>query len=94
VAAVYKKYHDKGFEIIGVSLDREGDRDKLVSFIKEHDMTWKQYYDGKGGYNDLAVKYHIQAIPTTILLDGNGTIIGKNVRGPALEPAVRKALGN
>ena len=93
VAAIYQKYHDKGFEIIGVSLDREGDKDKLISFTKDHNMPWRQYFDGKFWQNDLAVKYGIQSIPATFLLDGSGKIIGKDVRGPALEPAVKKALG-
>ncbi len=93
VAAVYAKYHDKGFEIIGVSLDQVGAKDKLISFTKEHNMPWRQYYDGKFWTNDLAVKYGVQSIPATYLLDGSGKIIGKDVRGEALEPAVRKALG-
>jgi len=93
VAAVYAKYHDKGFEIIGISLDRDGDKDKLISFTKEHNMPWRQFFDGKFWSNELAVKYGIQSIPATFLLDGSGKIIGKNVRGPALEPAVQKALG-
>ena len=93
VAAVYQKYHDKGFEIIGVSLDREGDKGKVVSFTKEHNMPWQQFYDGKYWQNELAVKYGIRSIPATFLLDGSGKIIAKNVRGEALEPAVKKALG-
>jgi peroxiredoxin len=93
VAKVYEKYHPQGFEIIGISLDREGDKDKLISFTKEHNMPWRQYFDGKFWSNELAVKYGIQSIPATFLLDGSGKIIGKNVRGPALEPAVQKALG-
>ncbi|MGA2541583.1 MAG: TlpA disulfide reductase family protein [Verrucomicrobiota bacterium] len=93
VAAVYQKYHDKGFEIIGVSLDRDGDKDKLISFTKDHNMPWRQYFDGKFWQNDLAVKYGIQSIPATFLLDTSGKIIAKNVRGEALEPAVKKALG-
>jgi peroxiredoxin len=93
VAAVYAKYHDKGFEIIGISLDRDGDKTKLTTFTKEHNMPWRQYYDGKYWTNELAVKYGVQSIPATYLLDGSGNIIGKDVRGPALEPAVKKALG-
>jgi thiol-disulfide isomerase/thioredoxin len=93
VAAVYQKYHDKGFEIIGVSLDREGDKDKMISFTKEHNMPWPQFYDGKYWQNELSVKYGIRSIPATFLLDGSGKIIAKNVRGEALEPAVKKALG-
>jgi thiol-disulfide isomerase/thioredoxin len=93
VVAVYEKYHDKGFEIIGISLDKEEARDKLAAFTKEHNMPWRQYFDGKYWTNDLAVKYGIMAIPSTILLDGSGKIIAKNVGGAALEPAVKKALG-
>lgn len=93
VAAVYQKYHDKGFEIIGVSLDREGDKDKMISFTKEHNMPWPQFYDGKYWQNELSVKYGIRSIPATFLLDGSGKIIAKNLRGEALEPAVKKALG-
>jgi hypothetical protein len=87
------KYHDKGFEIIGVSLDREGDKAKLAAFIKEHHMPWSQFYDGKYWQNELAVKCGIQSIPATYLLDGSGKIIAKNVRADTLEPAVKKALG-
>jgi thiol-disulfide isomerase/thioredoxin len=95
VAKVYEKYHPQGFEIIGVSLDREGDKDKLISFTREHNMPWRQYYDGKDGSNDLAVKYNIHSIPSAFLLDGSGKIIAEGIalRGPGLEPAVKKALG-
>jgi thiol-disulfide isomerase/thioredoxin len=95
VAKVYEKYHDKGFEIIGVSLDRNGDKDKLISFTKEHNMPWRQYFDGKYWQNDLAVKYGIQSIPAAFLLDGSGKIIAKgdSIRGEDLEPAVKKGLG-
>ena len=93
IAKTYQKYHDQGFEIIGVSLDRDGDKDKLISFTKDHNMPWRQYFDGKFWQNDLAVKYGIQSIPATFLLDTSGKIIAKNVRGEALEPAVKKALG-
>ena len=95
VAAVYKKYHPQGFEIIGISLDREGDKDKLIAFTKENKMPWRQYYDGKFWDNDLVVKYGIHGIPSAFLLDGNGKIIAEGIalRGPALDPAVKKALG-
>ena len=56
-------------------------------------MTWPQYFDGQGWGNKLAVKYGIESIPATYLLDGNGNIIGKDLRGDALETAVAKALG-
>ena len=55
-------------------------------------MTWPQFFDGQGWGNKLAVKYGIESIPATFLLDGDGKIIGKNLRGEALEPAVAAAL--
>jgi thiol-disulfide isomerase/thioredoxin len=90
VVATYKKYHDQGFDIIGVSLDQE--REKLLSYTKQNEMTWPQFFDGQGWGNKLAVKYGVQAIPATYLLDGNGVIIGTDLRGDDLGQAVAKAL--
>jgi thiol-disulfide isomerase/thioredoxin len=89
---VYEKYHGKGFDIIGVSLDE--DQPTLESFIKEKGMAWPQYFDGKKWDNKLAMKYGVEAAPTTYLLDGTGKIIAENLRGPALEAAVANALAN
>ncbi len=91
VIATYAKYHDKGFDIIGVSLD--SDHDKLDSFLKQQDgMTWPQFFDGQGWSNQLAVKYGVQAIPFTVLIGPDGKIIGTDLRGEALGEAVGKAL--
>ena len=91
VKAAYEKYHARGFEIIGISLDQE--EAKLTGFIKEHNMPWAQVFDGKGWENELAVKYGIRSIPATFLLDGEGKIIARGLRGAALEQALAKALG-
>jgi peroxiredoxin len=90
VLKAYEKHHDKGFEIIGISLDQ--DETKLNNFIKQKNMTWQHFFDGKGWGNKLAAKYGVSSIPATYLLDGEGKIIGKNLRGEALEAAVAKAL--
>lgn len=90
VLKTYETYHGKGFEIVGISLD--SDRAKLDSFIADRKMTWPQYYDGKGWQNKLAGVYGVNSIPATYLLDGEGKIIAKNLRGEALEEAVAKAL--
>lgn len=90
VLKAYEKFHGQGFEIIGVSLD--SDEGKLKSFIADKKMTWQQFFDGKGWGNKLAAKYGIQSIPATYLLDGEGKIIGKGMRGEALAEAVEKAL--
>jgi thiol-disulfide isomerase/thioredoxin len=90
VVAAYQKYHGQGFEIIGISLDQ--DRQKLVDYTKQMKMTWPQFFDGQGWGNKLAAKYGIDSIPATFLIDGNGKIIGRDLRGSALEAAVAKAL--
>ncbi len=90
IVKTYKKYYDKGFEIIGISLDQNENR--FLKFIKDNDMTWRQYFDGKRGQNGLARKYSVDSIPTTFLIDPNGKIIAKNLRGSALEEAVKEAV--
>jgi thiol-disulfide isomerase/thioredoxin len=90
VIATYNKYHDKGFEIIGISLDQ--DQAKLTNFTKSMNITWPQFFDGKGWQNKLVAKYGIESIPATFLLDGQGKIIGKDLRGEELQAAVAGAL--
>jgi thiol-disulfide isomerase/thioredoxin len=87
---VYEKYHSQGFEIIGVSLD--DDQKELDKFLNEKKMTWSQFFDGNGINNKLALKYGVNVTPTTYLLDGDGKIIGNNLRGDELEAAVAKAV--
>jgi peroxiredoxin len=90
VLAAYDKYHKDGFEIIGISLD--SDQTKLEKFIKDKKMTWPQFFDGKGWKNELGQKYGVNSIPATYLLNGEGIIIGENLRGEKLADAVGKAL--
>ena len=90
VVKTYEKHHAAGFEVLGISLD--SDRAKLESFIKAQKMTWPQYFDGAGWGNKLAKKYGVNSIPATYLLDREGKIIAKGLRGEALESAVGKAL--
>jgi peroxiredoxin len=93
VRANYEKYHDKGFDVIGISLDSAQDRRKLADFCKDNDLPWPQYFDGKGWKNDVAVKYSIHGIPAMFLLDQNGLVVSTDARGEKLEPAIRKLLG-
>jgi peroxiredoxin len=90
VLNTYKKHHGQGFDIIGISLDQ--DKSKLTSFTEQKQMPWQQFFDGQGWQNKLAVKYGVQSIPATYLLDGEGKIIGKDLRGELLEEAVTKVL--
>jgi peroxiredoxin len=90
VQAAYDKHHKNGFEILGISLDQ--DEKKLRTFIKDKNMPWRQYFDGKGWGSKLGAQYGVNSIPATYLLDAEGVIIGKSLRGEALEKAVAAAL--
>ena len=90
VISAYEKHHAKGFEIIGISLDK--DQKKLESFTKQKNIPWPQYFDGLGWQNKLAQQYGVNSIPATYLLDREGKIIAKDLRGEALEAAVAAAL--
>lgn len=92
VIATYEKYQDQGFEVIGISLDQETDREKLKTFIKDRNMTWPQYFDGKGWGNEIAQQYGISSIPATFLIGKDGTVAATNLRGDALDEAVSYQL--
>jgi thiol-disulfide isomerase/thioredoxin len=79
VVATYKKLHDKGFEIIGISLDNN--KDKLITFTKQHEMTWPQYFDGKTWNNEVSTRFRVSAIPAMWLLDKKGYVRDTNARG-------------
>ena len=71
VLKAYDKHHSKGFEIIGISLDQ--DQSKLTTFTKQKNMTWQQFFDGKGWGNKLAAKYGVAAVyPLRDYVDAGG----------------------
>jgi thiol-disulfide isomerase/thioredoxin len=90
IQAAYAKYHDQGFEVVGISLDEE--KSRLEQFIKQKKMPWPEYFDGKRWENKLAVKYGVEAIPAGYLLDGNGKIIGNMSGASDLDAAIATAL--
>lgn len=92
VKKAYDTYHDKGFEVIGISLDKEADKQKLIDFTKAKNMPWPQYFDGKHWENEIARKYAISGIPAMFLLDQNGIVISTNARGEKLEPEIKRLL--
>ena len=87
---VYDKFKGKGFEILGVSLDKQ--KDKWVSAIKQDNLTWKHASDLKFWNSQAARVYGVNAIPSTFLLDKNGRIIAKNLRSAALEARLQSLL--
>ena len=90
VKQTYEAYHDKGFEVIAISLDQE--KGKLESFIKENDMPWAQEFSGKGWESPLAQKFGISSIPATFLIGKDGKVAGSDLRGTALADAVKAEL--
>lgn len=80
LVAAYDKLHPKGFEIIGISFDNEGDKDKLVKFTADKKMPWPQYFDGKGWKNDFGQKYGINSIPRMWLINKKGLVVDTNGR--------------
>ncbi len=89
VVAAFKKYHDKGFEIVGISLDKE--KEPLEKFTKAKDMTWPQYFDGKFWQNDIARRYGIDSIPAMWLVGTDGKIASFQARED-LDAAIAKLL--
>lgn len=82
LVSAYKKYHSKGFEIFGVSLD--GNREQWLAAIKRDGLTWPQVSDLKQ-WNSIVVKdFNINSIPASFLLDKEGRIIAANLRGADL----------
>ncbi|HRQ89222.1 MAG TPA: TlpA disulfide reductase family protein [Bacteroidia bacterium] len=90
VIAAYEKYHEKGFEVIGISLDEE--KASVEAFVTEKKMPWPQHFDGKGWEGDLVQKFGIKGIPATFLVGKDGKVVAANLRGEDLEKAVEAAL--
>lgn len=83
VVKVYKEYKEKGFEILSVSLDK--DKNRWLQAIEQDGMDWKHVSDLKYWSNEVAKMYNVSSIPHTILLDQEGKILARNLRGPALQ---------
>lgn len=88
---LYKKYHDKGFEIYGVSLDKS--RDAWLKAIKDDNLTWTHVSDLKFWQSEGAKIYNVRAIPHTVLLDKDGKIIANGLRGDSLAKKLKELFG-
>jgi peroxiredoxin len=91
VVAAYNKYHPKGFDVLGVSLDRS--KEPWLAAIEKDGLIWNHVSDLKGWQNDAAKLYGVTSIPHTVLLDKEGKIIARNLRGAALEEKLKELLG-
>lgn len=93
VVKVFNKYKDKNFHIIGVSLDRPGQKERWMKAIHDDKLEWTQVSDLKFWDNEVAKQYGIKAIPQNLLLDPDGKIIAKNLRGEELDQKLAEATG-
>lgn len=84
---VYAEYHDKGLEVIGVSLDEN--ENEIREFTEEHEIPWPQIFDGKGWESELAQFFGVTKVPSQWLIDKDGTIISVDTRGEQLEQLVK-----
>ncbi len=90
VVATYKKLHEKGFEILGISLDQ--DKTAMEGSLAKLGMTWQQHFDGKGWKNDISSSFGINSIPAAWLIDKKGMLRETALRGEALGAGVEKLL--
>lgn len=93
VVAMYNELHDKGFNIIGVSLDNPGGDQAWKDAIAKDGLTWNQVSNLKGWKDPIAEQYNVKSIPATFLLDASGKIIAKDLRGEELKAKVKELLG-
>ncbi|MFD0861959.1 redoxin domain-containing protein [Sungkyunkwania multivorans] len=92
VVKMYNKLHDKGLNIVGVSLDKDGEKWKEA--IQADGLTWSHVSNLMFWNDPIAKQYQVTSIPHTVILDQNGTIVAKNLRGQALEAKVEELLSN
>jgi peroxiredoxin len=90
VLKAYSRFRDKGFDVVSISLDEK--KEKWLAAIQADNLAWTQVSDLKGWKNAVAEKYGIKAIPQNVLIDPNGNIIAKNLRGDALERKLEEVL--
>lgn len=91
VLATYQKFRNKNFTVLGVSLDKA--KEPWLKAIKDDGLAWTQVSDLKFWYNEAAVKYHIQQIPSNLLVGPDGKIVGRDLRGAALQEKLCELLG-
>ena len=87
---LYKQYKNKGFEIVGISLDSKPEA--WAKGVKDLNITWTQLSDLKGWQNAGAALYGVNSIPHTVLVDKDGTIIAKNIHGEEIDAKLQEVL--
>ncbi|GAB3937152.1 TlpA disulfide reductase family protein [Mucilaginibacter myungsuensis] len=91
--SIYNKYRTKKFAILGVSLDSVGQKGAWKLAIENDGLRWPQVTDLKGWRSEAAVLYNVQTLPQNVLIDPNGKIIARNIRGKDLEDKLAEIFG-
>jgi peroxiredoxin len=92
VVEAYKQFRNKNFTILGVSLDRPGQKDNWLKAIKDDNLTWTHISDLKFWQSEVVPVYGVQSIPFNVLVDPQGKVIAENLRGSALEQKLKEIL--
>ena len=90
VLAAYEKYKDKNFQVLGVSLDEK--KDAWLKAIAEDKLPWKQVCDFKAAASEVTKAYNVSSIPANVLVDPEGRIVGKDLRGKALHDRLAELI--
>ncbi len=93
VVALYNEFHDKGLNIIGVSLDQPDGATKWKEAIAADKLAWTHVSNLKFWQDPIAKKYNVRSIPATFILDASGKIVAKDLRGEELKAKVKELLG-
>ena len=94
IQAMYDKYRDKGFEVLGIAAEGDSAKDIIIGIMKKTGANWPQRLD-KGAEASVSFHslYNIKVMPTAWFLDKEGKVVDRNTRGERLEPLIRKYLG-
>jgi peroxiredoxin len=94
IVSIYEDYKDRGFSVVGVSLDKPNSKDAWTKAIADDNLNWNHISNLKQWQDPIAQKYGVRAIPAAFLIDEDGIIIGKDLRGNDLREKVREVLGD
>jgi len=90
VIRLYHRYHSRGFDVIGISLDHSPE--SLRDYVSRQGIPWRHVFDGLGWNSSLAKLYEVTGIPKTFLVDKDGRVSAIDLRGERLEAAVQRLL--
>ena len=92
VVQAFNQFKNKNFTILGVSLDRPGQKENWIKAIKEDNLTWTHISDLKFWQSEVVPVYQVGSIPFNVLVDPDGKVVAENLRGNALEQKLQEVL--